>query len=165
MAFKFFTISVQSPQVMESELNAFLRSHRVVAVERKWIEAGPGSCWAFCVDYLEARGDEPAARGRAGGGNRGRVDYREVLPAEEFAVFSRLRQWRKDVAREEAVPVYAVFTNEQLARMVRDRAATRADLEAIAGVGDARVEKFGPRVLDLLKQAWGGDGATVGAPV
>ena len=63
---------------------------------------------------------------------------REVLPAAEFAVFARLRQWRKETAKEEAVPVYMVFTNEQLAQMASRRASSRAELEQIAGVGNAQ---------------------------
>ncbi len=29
-------------------------------------------------------------------------------------------------------------------------------MEQIAGVGDARIEKYGPRLLELLKQQWDG---------
>lgn len=164
MAFKFVAVPIRDPGAAESELNAFLRGHRVLSVERRFVEAGPNSCWAVCVDYLEPAGAIPPLGERPAGG-RGRVDYREILPADEFAVFARLRQWRKEVAQQEAVPVYAVFTNEQLARMVRDRAGSRADLEAIAGVGDARIEKYGARVLEVLKQSWGADDAAGGPPV
>ena len=67
---------------------------------------------------------------------RVKVDYREVLSPEDFAVFARLRQVRKEIAQDDAVPVYTVFTNEQLAQMVQGRATTKAALEKIAGVGD-----------------------------
>jgi hypothetical protein len=33
------------------------------------------------------------------------------------------------------VPVYTIFTNEQLAQMVKARAAAKGDLEKIAGLG------------------------------
>ena len=49
-------------------------------------------------------------------------------------------------------PVYTVFTNEQLAQMAETNVRTQADLEKIAGVGDARIEKYGPRFLELLQQ-------------
>ena len=52
-----------------------------------------------------------------------------------------------------------VFTNEQLAQMVQGRATTRSDLEKIDGVGDARIEKYGPRFLELLNRQWEGKGA------
>jgi ATP-dependent DNA helicase RecQ len=50
------------------------------------------------------------------------------------------------------VPVYTIFTNEQLAQMVQAKAQHRADLERIAGVGDARIEKYGPRFLEVLRR-------------
>src|SRR5262249_18188096 len=64
---------------------------------------------------------------------------------------------------------YTVFTNEQLAQMVQARATSKAALEQVAGVGDARIEKYGERVLAILRQQWSGDGkdrdATGGSPV
>jgi len=63
---------------------------------------------------------------------------------------------RKQIAQEEAVPVYVVFTNEQLAQMVRSRVTTKEAMEQIEGVGDARIEKYGPMLLEHLKQQWDG---------
>jgi superfamily II DNA helicase RecQ len=160
MPFKFFAIPARDPIESEAELNGFLRGRRVLSVERRLVEAGSDSFWALCVDYL----DIPSGMRVEGRQGRGRIDYREVLPPDQFAVFARLRQWRQAVAKEEAVPAYAVFTNEQLARMVRDRCGSKADLEAIAGVGDARIEKYGTRVLELLNLAWSTSDAADGRP-
>jgi superfamily II DNA helicase RecQ len=114
---------------------------------RRWVDLGLNSYWAICVDYLST------GSGRAGskvGSARGRIDYKEILAPEEFAAFSQLRQLRKEIAQVEAVPVYAVFTNEQLARFVQHRCRTKADLEKIEGVGEARIEKYAERILSLL---------------
>ena len=54
------------------------------------------------------------------------------------------------IAEAEGVPVYAIFTNEQLAAMVQRKATTAAGLAAIEGVGQARLEKHGPRLLAIL---------------
>jgi hypothetical protein len=51
------------------------------------------------------------------------------------------------MAQAEGVPVYTIFTNEQLAQRVQSRATTKAALEKIAGVGDVRIEKYGGRML------------------
>ncbi len=55
-----------------------------------------------------------------------------------------------EIASRDAVPVYAIFTNEQLAQMVIQKAKTRSGLENISGVGDARVAKYGDAMLELL---------------
>ncbi len=49
------------------------------------------------------------------------------------------------------MPAYALFTNEQLAAMVRQRVATAAALAEIDGVGAARVAKYGAPFLDVLR--------------
>jgi superfamily II DNA helicase RecQ len=157
MAYRFFVVSVKDEGPAALELNGFLRSHRVLAVDRCLVEQGAESFWSFCIDYLESGAGGSAPSGKNGAG-RERVDYREVLSPEDFAVFARLRQARKEIAQAEAVPVYTVFTNDQLAQMVKGRATTKAALEKIAGVGDARIEKYGPRMLAILGQQWGGKG-------
>ena len=50
------------------------------------------------------------------------------------------------------MPVYTIFTNEQLAQMAQTKARTKADLEKIEGIGDARIEKHGTRFLELLSR-------------
>jgi superfamily II DNA helicase RecQ len=152
MAFQFFTVPIQDDGSAEGALNAFLRKHRVLSVDRRWVEQGAASFWSFCIDFWEApSGSFGPPRDSAA---RNKIDYREALSPEDFAVFARLRDLRKEIAQGEGVPVYTVFTNEQLAQMVQGRVSTKAALEKIAGVGDARIEKYGPRVLELLKGMW-----------
>ncbi len=66
------------------------------------------------------------------------MDYREVLSPEQFAAFVKLRTLRQTIAKDDAVPVYVIFTNEQLAAMVQKGAASKADLGRIDGVGEAQ---------------------------
>ncbi len=61
-----------------------------------------------------------------------------------------MRDLRKEIAQGEAVPVYTIFSNEQLAQMVTDGVKTKAALEKIGGIGDARVAKYGTRFLELM---------------
>ena len=133
MANRFFAIPVHDHSDAKAQLNAFLGSHRVVAIDRRFVDQGVQSFWAICVDYI-------AGSPGKGGSNasRERVDYKEKLTPEEFRVFAQLRDLRKELAQAEAVPVYTIFSNDQLARMVTDRATTREALEKIDGVGDAR---------------------------
>ena len=83
-------------------------------------------------------------------GGRPKIDYKEVLKPEEFEMFSRLRNWRKSVAEKEAVPVYAVLTDEQLAQMVQKQVNSKSGLKEIEGVGDGRVDKYGEALVQLL---------------
>jgi len=150
--YRFFYVPVHFSEWAEEELNAFLHSHRVLRVERRFVEAGENSYWSFCVDYAEGGERRGPARQQAG---KSKVDYREVLSPEEFEVYAKLRELRKEIAGEESVPVYMVFTNEQLAEMVRRKVASKEGLEKIEGVGPARVDKYGAKMLELLTRSAG----------
>jgi superfamily II DNA helicase RecQ len=158
MPFKFFVVPVPDGDRAEQELNGFLRTHRVLSVEKRWVENDAAVCWHFCVCYSEptiAVGQVPEGP-RPTLLNKSKVDYKLILSPEDFTVFDRLRRKRKEISAQESVPVYAVFNNEQLADMVRQRVSSKAALEKLAGVGDARVEKYGDRILEVLTQAWSG---------
>ena len=147
---KFRTFSAGCECACE-ELNAFLAAHRVLRVERQF----EGGAWHFLVEYDE-RGGDAALAGRMG--KPPRIDYREVLSEEDFAVFVRLRDVRKRLAEREGAAVFAVATNEQLAQFVKERAVSLAALQAVSGFGPARAEKYGEAFLAVLREAFAEEG-------
>lgn len=147
MPIRTFRIPVSHGEVTEADLNTFLRSNRVVSVDRHFVSNGELSFWAFAVEYLEGTTREKPAGPPS---NRSRIDYREILSPEEFSVFARLRDWRKETANTDGVPLYTVFTNDQLAQIIQRRVSRKSELTKINGVGEGRVEKYGDRVLKLV---------------
>ncbi len=150
MRMKYFAIPALNPEPSEEDVTRFLASHRVLGIERHFVFDGAASYWAICVTHVqsEARAPTPKRPEKI-------VDYREVLSGQEFVNFSRLRTLRKALADREGVPSYALFNNEQLASMVRDRIVTRQHLAAIEGVGPGRLEKYGEPFLALLLELHG----------
>ena len=146
MQLKLFVLPVKNLAAAEAEMNTFLRGHRVLAVKKEFVPDRENSFWTFCVEYLEGA----PAGALPLGSKLPKVDYKEVLKPEEFEVFSRVREWRKTQAEKEGVPVYVVLTNEQLAQMVQKKVNTKAGLKEVEGVGEARVEKYGEALLQLL---------------
>jgi superfamily II DNA helicase RecQ len=164
MAFRFFVIPINQDSEAEAQLNAFLGSHKILNVDRRWVDQGTHSFWSFCIDYLPS-GGKSRTGDAARADQRQRIDYREKLPPEQFRVFAALRELRKQIAQAEAVPVYTIFTNEQLAQMVTTGATSKAALEKIVGVGEARVAKYGERFVELLTRLLGTTNAANGLPV
>jgi superfamily II DNA helicase RecQ len=148
MQLKLFVLPIKNLGAAEAEMNAFLRGHRVLAVKKEFVSDGENSFWSFCVEYLD--GANGGAGGMPQGSRAPKVDYKEVLKPEEFEVFSRLREWRKAVAEKEGVPVYVVLSNEQLAQMVQKKVTSKAGFKEVEGVGEARVEKYGEALLQVL---------------
>ena len=164
VALKFFTVPILTLEQAEHEVNAFLRSHKVLAIDRRCVEQAGGSFWCICVDYLDGAAAAAPAGGRPAAA-RPKVDYREVLSPDDFKVFASLRDLRKQIAQDESVPVYAIFTNEHLAQIVQSRAASRADLDRIPGLGAPRLDKYAGRVLEVLAGAWKPSHEANGIPV
>jgi superfamily II DNA helicase RecQ len=61
----------------------------------------------------------------------------------------------KELAEKEGVPAYALFTNEQLADMVKQSITTMAALRNVKGVGPARAAKYGAAFLEVLAEHLG----------
>jgi DNA helicase II / ATP-dependent DNA helicase PcrA len=69
----------------------------------------------------------------------------EWTPAAE-----RLRAWRLERAREDGVPPYVVFHDSVLHAIADAQPASLGELSQIAGVGPAKLERYGDAVLALL---------------
>ena len=149
MSFRFFQIPARGSAEAEHELNQFLSTQRVLAVDRRWVDLGENSFWAICVDCLDQSVLRPDSKSSSN--QRPRIDYKEVLSPDEFARFASLRDLPKELAGEDGVPVYTVFTNEQLAQIVQQAVSSKSELQKIDGVGEARIEKYGERLLNHLR--------------
>jgi superfamily II DNA helicase RecQ len=154
MSLHFFFIPSTRPEPAQEELNRFLAQGRVLAVQREFVADGPNSGWAMCVEVVAGPGPLPhGLRSHAAAGTRRSeaVDYKQVPAHGDFEVFAALRELRKSLAQREGVPVFAVFSNEQLASIVTRRVASKAELGEIDGIGPARVEKYGDAVLGCVR--------------
>lgn len=154
MRLRFFAVPVLDSTAAAAELDRFLVSHRVIDLERHLISDGPRSTWAVCVTYVDgATTSTSVGKGAAPKSSKRAVDYREVLSPEDFRVYASLRALRKTIAESEGIPAYSVFNNEHLAAMVTGHVRSLAELGAIAGVGPSRLDKYGARFLEALRDA------------
>ena len=150
MPFEFIQIPATGLGAAKEVLNQLVRERRIVSIRKEFVAHGDDSFWAFCLEYLDGGG---SARDRF---TPEKLDYKVILSPVDFAVFDRLRKLRKELAEQEAVPAYAIFTNEQLAEMVRKKVSSLTQLGEVAGVGTARVEKYGALFLKAVTVPEGG---------
>jgi superfamily II DNA helicase RecQ len=167
MSLHCFTIPALHGDEAEAAFNAFCREQRVLEVERHFVADGPRSYWALCVIVADGGAPLPAALKKHGAAEapadaKGRPDYKQLLNASDFAVFAALRVWRKAQAEADGVPVYAVFTNEQLAEIARQRCTSLAALGSIDGIGEARQQRYGAAVLQCVATSTTAHGGAAG---
>ena len=157
---RIFNIAIPNDGTEETELNRFLASHRIVSVRTQWVTSGEIPYEVFTVEYTGRTGVSPVQDGYVSADAQeripaARVDYRKELAPEQFIRYCKMRDERKKIAEEEAVKAFVVFTNEQLASIARLEKPTLGDLRKIGGVGEARAEKYGARIIAALEEATG----------
>lgn len=149
MQIRVFNIPVAHDEEATDELNSFLRANKIISLEKQFYLSGD-PCWTVFVTYL------PGSPLQNEGTSRNRkVDYKEILPEDVFAKFSKLRVVRKQLAAEDAVPAYAVFTDAELAQIASLQEYTEKALLTIPGIGEARIKKYGLKIIAVLNETGG----------
>ena len=78
------------------------------------------------------------------------LQRRERPVLEQTPAVQALKEWRLARARAEEVPAYVVFNDRTLAELVARTPRTIAELAAVPGIGPAKLERYGPELLEQL---------------
>jgi len=68
-------------------------------------------------------------------------------------LFEALRVWRRDTAREAAIPPYVIFHDSTLRAVAAARPASLAALAHIEGVGETKLARYGEALLAAAEEA------------
>jgi len=151
MQYRIFNVPVPESEPEVEEMNRFLRGNRIVAIEKQLVGVGNTSYWSFCVQYIGASTSDFKSNFPQGE-KKEKIDYKNVLDTPAFEIFSKLRVLRKQIAENDAVPAYAVYTDAELAEISKLDAITPKNLLTINGIGDKRVEKYGKLMCELFEK-------------
>jgi ATP-dependent DNA helicase RecQ len=83
-----------------------------------------------------------------------------LLSGEQVKSIIALKKWRADQAAQENVPLYMVAQNKWLEDIVRLPVRSLDDLTRVRGLGEWRVQKYGPKIIEVLnaenagRRAW-----------
>jgi ATP-dependent DNA helicase RecQ len=106
---------------------------------------------------LMLRVDEAPKRDRGprggGGGGGGKSAPPSDLSARDLPVFEALRALRAELAREQNLPAYVIFHDATLREMASERPADLDAMARINGVGASKLERYGERMLQVLRDA------------
>lgn len=80
----------------------------------------------------------------------------DVLNSRGLDCFGALRALRTEIAREEAIPPYIVFSDKTLVDMCVKLPFTREEMLTVSGVGEHKYEKYGERFIERIKEFTGG---------
>ena len=83
---------------------------------------------------------------------------RDQKPAEADPMLAEyLREWRRNMARENNVPAYIILHDTTLDELCRRRPTNLAALKQVPGIGEKKAEVYGAEILQALRNF--GDGA------
>jgi len=92
------------------------------------------------------------AGGRAGRKARAKGSLALSLGAGAEILFDALRAERKRIADEQGVPAYVVLHDSTLRQLAQLRPRDRKDLLQVSGIGIAKAERYGERLLAVIGQ-------------
>ncbi len=136
MQFKFFAIPVCSPEQDEEELNKFLRSHRVLTVERHF---NPEKAyWAVAVEYADQNPTAEAPPLH----RREKTDFTIGMTEEEKERFEKYKNTRRRLATERGVPAYLIFTNDELSILAHVPVLNAETVRNVKGIAPSRLNDY-----------------------
>lgn len=107
-----------------------------------------------------AKAQERLEKTAQSGGKRGRKNRLGTagmagsgsFTEKEESLFDKLRTLRMEIAREEKVPPYIVFSDKTLTHMCILKPKTKAEMMSVSGVGEFKFEKYGERFLHCIAE-------------
>jgi len=88
MQIKVFTIEVMDPSDQIESMNKFLRSHKIIDVEKQFFTCQQSAFWSFCIRYVGGKANRNFEK-------KEKIDYREVLDETAFKKYCQYRDIRR----------------------------------------------------------------------
>ena len=81
----------------------------------------------------------------------------DILTSAGLELFDKLREKRLEIAREEAIPPYIVFSDKTLLDLCVKVPTSKSEMLNVTGVGEVKYERYGERFLEVIRQNRSGE--------
>ncbi len=109
-----------------------------------------------CSLMLRMEKESAAEHKRGGDTGNGTKRKSDILNSKGLDFFEILRGLRTEIAREESLPPYLIFSDRTLVDMCVKLPMNREEMLNVAGVGERKYEKYGERFLNRIQEYAGG---------
>ncbi len=79
---------------------------------------------------------------------KGKVNLKDI----NYTLFEMLRGYRMEIAREEKVPPYIIFSDKTLIDMCSKYPIDKKEMLKVNGVGETKLERYGEGFLNMIKE-------------
>jgi ATP-dependent DNA helicase RecQ len=73
-------------------------------------------------------------------------------PNVDPALREHMREWRRNMAREQGLPAFVVLHDSSLDELCRISPRSLTELRAVTGFGERKTELYGKQILEALSQ-------------
>ncbi|MCP4398574.1 MAG: hypothetical protein GY801_14915, partial [bacterium] len=136
---RLFTIPFDPKQELfqDEELRAFLLNKQIKTLRPEFFQANGKAYWSIFAEYENVFSTD--------------IEKSDGLNEPQKLLFQRLREWRKETANKEGIPVFIIANNSQLAEVVLRDPKTLESLRQIHGFGKKKVDKYGKEILGMIE--------------
>lgn len=132
----------------DTELRDFIKDKEMISTTDYLFVRNEVPYLTLVLKYLPSRIETDQKMNPRGKRNE---SWREQLSESDMGLFNLLRDWRSTRSKNEGLPPYILFTNNQLSQIVKTRPQTMAELSKIDGVGQQKLERYGADILKISK--------------
>ena len=147
MPIKIFTLPFhdETQTFHDDVVTQFCLNKRVHKLDTKFFMRNQRPFWTIAV-YYDLLGLSELASAGVG------EQPEKYLDEHQKVLLLRLKEWRKQTAGTNGLPVYMIATNTQLVSIIQQKCVTLESLKLINGFGNAKMEKYGKHLIDIIKQ-------------
>ena len=80
------------------------------------------------------------------------IEKKNKIISSGYKLFERLKKLRLEIAREESMPPYIIFSDKTLIDMAAKKPSSKPEMLDVSGVGENKFAKYGERFLEVIEE-------------
>lgn len=132
----------------DEEVREFMKDKELISVHDYFFVKNNIPYLTFVLKYFPHRAEVDQKLAPKGKRDE---SWRSSLSEKDMGLFNLLRDWRSQRCKKDGLPPYVLFTNQQLAMIVKKRPQSQTELMQINGIGNGKAQKFGEEILAISK--------------
>ena len=138
MPFKIITIPFNEAHecFTVEDLNNFCLNKKIIRTQQEFFNKDQKHYWTVFLEYESIHENQ---------------SDNNTLNEAERLFYQRLREWRKEQAEKEGIPVFIIANNRQLIEIIKKRPKTLEALHQIQGIGKKKIERYGKDIISLVE--------------
>jgi superfamily II DNA helicase RecQ len=120
----------------DEDLSRFLLNKQVKKLHPEFFQIHDKAFWTVFVEYETiAETKETSSNG---------------LNEAEKLLMKQLKEWRKETADKEGIPVFIIATNKQFMDVIRQAPKSLTALRVVHGFGKKKIERYGSEIVKIV---------------